>query len=197
MDGTSRLDTRGGNGRMTRPETDSLLRLLAAFVLIPLIELYLLLRIADATGVLATIALVIATGVLGSYLARREGVSAWRRFREAMASGRMPGQEIQDGLMIVFAAALLLTPGILTDVLGFTMLTPPGRRIIARHVVPRLIGGLRLRVVSLGDPPTGDRTASQSGFGGTSAATGRGGGPHDRVIDVEAVRSSRREIPSG
>ncbi|MEM9826441.1 MAG: FxsA family protein [Planctomycetota bacterium] len=125
-----------------------LFKLLVAFIVVPLIELYLLLQIAQWTGVGATIALVVATGVLGSWLARREGVSAWRRFREALAAGRMPGTEIQDGLMIVFAAALLLTPGLLTDVLGFCLLVPAGRAWIRQHLMSGLIrpGSFRVSV---------------------------------------------------
>lgn len=114
-----------------------LLRLLAAFVLIPLIELILLLRLAEATSWLTTLWVVLLTGIIGSVLARREGIAAWFRFQTAMQNGRMPRGEIRDGLMIAFAAALLLTPGLLTDALGFTLLTPVGRRVIsgwfARH----------------------------------------------------------------
>ena len=90
-------------------------RLLAAFILVPLIELMLLIQLATYTSLGTTIILVIVTGILGSWLARREGVIAWFRFQSALAEGRAPSHEIQDGLMIVFAAALLLTPGLLTD----------------------------------------------------------------------------------
>lgn len=102
-------------------------RLLLAFIVIPFVELVLLLRMADATSWLTTLAIVIVTGLIGSFLARREGLAAIGRFRAALAEGRMPGREIQDGLMIAFAAALLLTPGLLTDALGFALLTPVGR----------------------------------------------------------------------
>ncbi|TWU43777.1 phage T7 F exclusion suppressor FxsA [Novipirellula aureliae] len=114
-------------------------RLLAAFILIPLVELALLLRLADATNVFTTLLVVIGTGILGSILARREGAMAWHRFRSALASGRIPSREIQDGLMVVFAAALLLTPGLLTDAVGFLMLIPAGRNWIRCHVLSRYI----------------------------------------------------------
>jgi len=114
-------------------------RLLAAFIIIPLVELALLLRLADATGVFTTLLVVIGTGILGSILARREGAMAWHRFRSALAEGRMPSREIQDGLMVVFAAALLLTPGLLTDATGFLMLIPTGRNWIRSHVLSRYI----------------------------------------------------------
>lgn len=125
-------------------------RLLLLFIIVPLIELYLLLRIASVTGVISTVALVVVTGVIGSYLARREGVGVLGRVRESMAAGRIPAGELQDGLMIVFAAALLLTPGILTDLFGFSLLTAPGRAFFRRHVISRLFAGASVHVRSFG-----------------------------------------------
>ncbi|MCO8121757.1 FxsA family protein [Stieleria sp. TO1_6] len=118
-----------------------LLRLLLLFVTVPLVELYLLLQLASVTGAAATFALVIITGIIGSWLAKREGGIAWQKFHAALADGRMPSREIQDGLMIVFAAAMLLTPGLLTDLFGFTMLIPAGRNFIRKHVMPKLFQG--------------------------------------------------------
>jgi UPF0716 protein FxsA len=112
-------------------------RLLAAFILVPLIELMLLIQLAKYTSLTTTIMLVIVTGIIGSWLARREGVMTWFRFQSALAEGRPPSHEIQDGLMIVFAAALLLTPGLLTDALGFTLLLPQGRELIRRTLLKR------------------------------------------------------------
>lgn len=161
------------------------LRLLLAFVLIPLIELYLLLRIADHTGILATVGLVIATGVAGSYLAKREGARAWRRFREATAQGGLPSEEIQDGLMIVFAAALMLTPGLLTDATGFVLLIPAGRRWVRRFVMAPMLSGIQFRWVSMddrGDVVQGSvvREKTASGAGSSESVP--------PVIEAEAVR---------
>ncbi|WP_145169820.1 FxsA family protein [Rubripirellula lacrimiformis] len=114
-----------------------LIRLFVLFVLIPLIELYLLLQLAEATSLATTLLIVIVTGVFGSFLARREGAMAWFRFQSAMAEGRMPSREIQDGLMIVFAAALLLTPGIITDAVGFMLLLPAGRNVFRKLFLSR------------------------------------------------------------
>ena len=125
-----------------------LLRLLAAFILVPLIELYLLLQLAEVTSVPLTIGIVIGTGVLGSLLARREGTIAWYRFRSALGEGRVPSREIQDGLMIVFAAALLLTPGLLTDIVGFMMLLPIGRNLIRRLFLRRIAGRTNIQVTT-------------------------------------------------
>lgn len=121
-------------------------RLLAAFIIVPLVELALLLQLANHTSVSVTILVVVVTGLIGSILARREGVMAWIRFRSALAEGRVPSREIQDGLMIVFAAALLLTPGLLTDALGFTMLLPMGRELIRRTLLQRYMRGFNVQV---------------------------------------------------
>ncbi len=125
-----------------------LLKLLAAFILIPLAELILLMKLAEVTSIFHTIALVIVTGVIGSYLARREGLIALGRFQSALSEGRMPSREIQDGLMIVFAAALLLTPGLLTDAAGFILLVPAGRELIRRTVLKRYIGQFKVQVTT-------------------------------------------------
>jgi UPF0716 protein FxsA len=143
-----------------------LLKLLAAFILIPLVELILLMKMAELTSIAHTVLLVIVTGVIGSYLARREGLMALNRFQKAMSEGRMPSREIQDGLMIVFAAALLLTPGLLTDAVGFTLLIPAGREFVRRTILKRYIGRFNLQVTTHGFGPQ----------------------PHDpNTIDVEAV----------
>ena len=118
-----------------------LLRLLLLFITVPLVELYLLLRLASFTGPGPTFLLVIITGVIGSWLAKREGLMAWQKFQTALADGRMPSREIQDGLMIVFAAALLLTPGLLTDIVGFMLLIPIGRDVIRKFVLSKLFRG--------------------------------------------------------
>lgn len=127
-----------------------LIRLLLAFITIPFVELVLLLRMAEATSWLFTLAIVIGTGVLGSILARREGLAVFGRFREAMAAGRMPGREIQDGMMIAFAAALLLTPGLISDSFGFFLLTPWGRRRVGDFLQRRYAGRFRMQTSGFG-----------------------------------------------
>lgn len=148
-----------------------LLRLLVLFICVPLVELYLLLQLAEATSLGVTLATVIVTGVIGSFLAKREGVMAWRRFRSALGEPRMPSREIQDGLMIVFAAALLLTPGLITDAVGFTLLVPAGRSFIRRHVLPRFVGNVNVKVFTSAPASQGQPRGS---FRGTT-------------IDAEAV----------
>lgn len=158
-------------------------RLFAAFIVVPLVELYLLLRLADATSVLATFAIVLGTGVLGSILARREGALVWFRFRTALAEGRMPSREIQDGLMVVFAAALLLTPGLLTDFFGFLLLIPVGRNFVRTYILSRYVSRMNFHVVTPGGPVTPDARSAgpevhsplEPGAGGGSEQLNRRG----------------------
>ena len=105
-------------------------RLLFLFVTIPLIELYPLLQLNELTGsAITTIGLILFTGALGAWLAKQQGLSTVMKIQRAMAEGRMPAAELVDGGMILFAGALLLTPGILTDAFGFSLLIPPCRAV--------------------------------------------------------------------
>lgn len=113
-------------------------RLLLLFVVTPVVELFLLIRLGQVMGIGPTLALIVATAIAGSWLTRREGVGAWQRVQSALAEGRVPGTEMLDGLIILVSGALLLTPGVLTDVLGFAGLLPPTRRLIRGALSRRL-----------------------------------------------------------
>jgi UPF0716 protein FxsA len=123
-------------------------KLLLAFILVPLGEFFLLVWIADRTSIWTTFGLVIITGIIGSLLARAEGLKALNRFREASREGRIPGREIQDGLLIAFAAALLLTPGLITDCVGFLLLMPKTRGVVREFLAKRLKESVRVKVIS-------------------------------------------------
>ncbi len=110
------------------------LRLLLLFTVVPLIELYLLIEIGGMIGVAPTIAIVIGTGVLGAWLARWQGLAVLRRISDEMTAGRLPKDALIDGLMILVAAAVLLTPGLLTDSLGFVLLVPASRAVVRKAV---------------------------------------------------------------
>jgi len=105
------------------------LRLLLLFVVVPLVELTLLVRLGEAIGLANTILIIVLTGVVGTALARRQGMGVWRRFNERVAQGQMPGNEIMDGLIILVCGALLMTPGVLTDVVGLLGLIPVTRNL--------------------------------------------------------------------
>ena len=112
-------------------------RLLALFLLVPTAELILLIWIGERVGFWPTVGLIALTALVGSWLARREGVAAFRRFQKRMATGQLPGRELTDGLIILVAGALLLTPGILTDVVGLLGLLPPSRAWIRGRLQAR------------------------------------------------------------
>ncbi len=113
-------------------------RLLLLFITVPLIELALLVEIDRHVGLAATVGLVIATAMIGAWLARSEGLRTLARLTEELREGRMPTDPLLDGLMIFVAGAVLLTPGLLTDLFGFFLLAPAGRRLVRRAVSRRL-----------------------------------------------------------
>ena len=121
-----------------------LLALLALFIVVPLAELYVILRVGDAIGAIWTILLLAADSVLGSILLRTQGRSVWRRFNTALADGKMPHREVIDGVLVVFGGAFLITPGFITDVVGILLLVPPTRAVIRHLLVSRL--GRRIAV---------------------------------------------------
>lgn len=104
--------------------------LVVLFLVVPLAELYVIIQVGQAFGALNTIALLIVISAIGAWLAKREGVSVWRRFQGQVSSGSVPGKEMADGVMILFAGALLMSPGFLTDLLGIALLLPPVRAVI-------------------------------------------------------------------
>ena len=107
-----------------------LLKLFLAFTIIPIIEIYLLIEIGSMFGALTAVSLVIITGFLGAFLARMQGLQTLYRIQESLREGRMPSGELLDALLIVIAGLVLLTPGFLTDSVGFLLLIPATRNSI-------------------------------------------------------------------
>lgn len=114
-----------------------LLRLLVLFITLPLIELFLLLYLAELTDWRVPLGLVIGTGVLGALLAKTQGLLTYSRIRRELMSGRLPGTALVDAVMILFASGLLLTPGLLTDIFGFSLLIPTCRACYRRWLVKK------------------------------------------------------------
>lgn len=165
-----------------------LVRLFLLFTLVPLAELWLLLRIGAWVGLLPTLGIVVGTGVAGAWLARREGVRCWAAVQGELAGGRVPGEELLHALLVLAAGLLLVTPGILTDVTGLLLLVRPVRRLAVRALGRRLEAGVRRGSVrfftSAGRGPAGaapfgagsDRSADAGGAdesAGSSRDTGR------------------------
>lgn len=113
-------------------------KLILLFTLIPLAELYVLFKVAKITSWLFTILLVIITGVLGAYLAKQEGRQIIYRIQNEINNGKMPGKELVNGLCVLIGGALLLTPGIITDVIGFSLIIPI-TRIIYRNWIIKIL----------------------------------------------------------
>src|ERR687891_2875139 len=133
------------------------LLLLILFIGLPIAELYVIIQVGQAIGVLPTLAILLLDGFVGAALARSQGRTAWERFNRALAEGRVPARETFDGAMIILGGALLLTPGFITDVVGFGLLLPPTRALIRRG-----LGRLARRRVAFtwgvsGFPPPGGR----------------------------------------
>ncbi len=119
------------------------LRLLLLFTIVPVCELALLIEVGQRLGMLPTVALVLGTGALGAVLARREGMQALHRLLASLSEGRFPGEQIFDGVLILAGGLLLLTPGLLTDLLGFSVLIPFGRQLIKGYLKAAISRRLR------------------------------------------------------
>ncbi|HVX12276.1 MAG TPA: FxsA family protein [Pirellulales bacterium] len=149
-----------------------LFRLFLLFTLLPLIELTLLAWMSAHTDWRLTVAFVIGTGVLGAALIRSQGWRAWRRIRDELARGQVPTDSIQDGLLILVAGLLLITPGVLSDLVGVLLLVPWVRRAVRRWLRRRWQLKFDVRMTGSRMP---DRPGERSH-------------PHgDRIIDVTST----------
>jgi UPF0716 protein FxsA len=108
------------------------------FLVVPVVEIFLFVVVGNAIGVWPTLALVLATAFVGSALVSRQGRDTWAKFRAELATGQSPSVTLVHGAMIVVAGALLLTPGFLTDAVGFTLLVPAAREALRGWFVKRM-----------------------------------------------------------
>ena len=190
--------------------------LVLVFILVPIAELYVIIKVGGAIGVFPTLALLVADAVLGSMLLRQQGRAAWVRFNRALAENRVPHKEIIDGVLVIMGGALLLTPGFITDIFGLIFLIPPTRalvrRIAARTVLRRMaLGGAAgwafgratrsRRRPAPGPPPPGGPPprgpAPEEGFSWEQPAPRRTG---PRPDDIEGTGQEVRdedELPPG
>jgi len=132
------------------------LLLVLLFIVVPIAELAVIWQVSGLIGILPTIALLLADSILGGVLLRSQGRAAWRRFVAGLQTGRPPAREVADGALIIFGAALLLTPGFITDALGVALLLPPTRALVRgtlmRTLAPRLVTGAVGRWTRPGGP---------------------------------------------
>lgn len=133
--------------------------LVLVFLVVPLVELYVLIQVGSAIGALNTIALLVLMGAAGAWLMKREGLGVVRRVQSQLSAGRVPATEVIDGFLILFGGALMLTPGFLSDLLGLALLVPPVRALVRAGLARRL------RVKVLGRPDGGRDDDGRGGSG--------------------------------
>jgi len=110
----------------------------ALFIAMPIIEIYLLIRVGSSIGALATIGIVILTAVIGTYMLRAQGLSTMNQARSRLASGQIPAMQLMEGFALAIGGALLLTPGFVTDAIGFICLIPVTRRLLIAFLSRRV-----------------------------------------------------------
>lgn len=131
------------------------------FMLVPVVEIFLIVQLGQVVGPWWTILLLVASGILGAVLVRREGAKAWQSLVEALRAGKVPSRELADGALILVGGALLLTPGFVTDVAGLVCVLP-GSRALPRAVLRQVIAR-RLVVATMGPGPSGQRPPRRPG----------------------------------
>jgi UPF0716 protein FxsA len=159
------------------------LLLLLLFICIPLLEIWVIVQVGSVLGAAWTIVLLVADSLLGAWLVKVEGRRAWLQFRSALSDGRWPGDEVAQGALIIVGGTLLLTPGFVTDAVGFLLLLPPTRAVVAR------ILRARMRVSVIGGP--------SGAAGGRRTRPRRGDDPGVSGLDVEVVEIEREPLPDG
>ncbi|MEV5410770.1 FxsA family protein [Thermopolyspora sp. NPDC052614] len=164
--------------------------LFIAFLVVPVAEIWLLIQIGEVIGGWQTVGLLIIDSLLGAWLVRREGRRAWRALQDAVAGGRMPERELFDGALVVAGGTLLLTPGFLSDALGFFLILP-FTRPIARRLVSWFFAR-RVRALAARSPYAPLFTMDPGTAPGQSA-----GQPRGRVVYGEVIRDDAGGEPGG
>lgn len=172
--------------------------LLLLLLVVPFVELWVIVEVWRAIGGIETLLVLLTVSVLGAWMVKREGLSVWTRLNAQLAQGRVPTDELLDGALVLFAGALLLTPGFVTDGVGLLLLFPPSRaglRALVRRQVRRRIegGGGAFRVVSA-------RVVTGSGagpWGRTSGSYGPGHAHGAAYLDVDSTLVDSSNPSSG
>jgi UPF0716 protein FxsA len=144
------------------------------FLIVPILELWVIIQVGGVIGALPTIGLLIVVSVVGAWLMKREGLGIWRRVTTELEQGTMPTSSVIDGFLVLFAGALMLTPGFLTDLVGVVLLVPPTRALVRTGLVRRYRSRLTVGVTGFGP-------------GAGAAAWGRSAVVDTDVVDVGDV----------
>ena len=139
-----------------------LLWLFLLFTLMPLLELWLLVQLGDRFGFPMTILVVLVTGILGAALAKAQGLHAMFRIQNELRAGKMPAQAMGDGVLILIAGVLLITPGVITDVLGLSLLLPPVRVGVRKGLQLWLAKYVKVESTLFTQSVGGSRTADEN-----------------------------------
>lgn len=128
--------------------------LLLLFTVVPAIELYALLQLGAWLGAVPTFLLVVTTGIVGSWLAKREGLGVLMQLQSELQQGMPPGERVLEGVMVFVGGLLLITPGVFTDLAGIVLITGPTRRLLAPRVLAWITRNVDIRVgdVRMGQP---------------------------------------------
>jgi UPF0716 protein FxsA len=162
--------------------------LVLLFIVLPIAEIYVIIKVGEAIGVWPTIALLILDGFLGAALLRHQGRAAWRRFNEALAAGKVPAREAFDGAMVIVGGAFLLAPGFITDAIGLLLLLPLTRAMF-RGIATK---------VALGRAAFAVRTVRWGSKAHESYRGARSPGPqpgYDYEGSAREVPADERELP--
>ncbi|QXC60073.1 FxsA family protein [Aquihabitans sp. G128] len=148
-------------------------------VVAPLLELYVIIQVADVIGGWQTIGLLVVESAIGAWLLKRQGLSALAKISAAIEAGRVPGKELVDGFLILVAGALMLAPGFIGDVIGYLLLIPPTRALFRIPLQKRFEDGKHGRLFTMAGGP-GGRFVGTFRAGSVFDATGHEAAPHDR-----------------
>ena len=158
--------------------------LIAALIIVPLVEIFVIIQVGQLVGPWWTIALLVLSSVIGAVLMKREGSRAWQRFTDTLNRGRIPARETADGGLVIFGGALLLTPGFVTDLVGLAMLIPGSRDLVRRFLTARAID---FGLGGLGRPAAWGVRGARWGTRGYRYAQGRRRPGAAREYDVEGT----------
>ncbi|WDV45205.1 FxsA family protein [Clostridiaceae bacterium M8S5] len=124
-------------------------KLILLFIGVPIVELFILLKLASITSTLTTIFIIITTGMVGAYLAKKEGRSILRNIRFELNNGHMPANNLIDGLCVLIGGAFLITPGIITDLVGFTLVLPFTRILYREYIKAKFTNMLNRGTINI------------------------------------------------
>ncbi|MCA9299556.1 MAG: FxsA family protein [Phycisphaerales bacterium] len=122
------------------------------FLVVPFVELYLIVQVSHSIGFFNTLGVLILVSIVGAALVKRQGVRVWARFNESIAGGRVPSTEVAQGVCLLVAGALMITPGFFTDAIGILLLFPPSQAVLLRLLRRRVSGTTKIVTATYGGP---------------------------------------------